>query len=52
MAARKMRSDATVKTIEKKLGLKKGTIRNADGRKARADKTLKKLRKEASGKAK
>lgn len=43
---RKTRSDATVKTVEKKLGVPKGTIRNpGTGRKTRKDTTLGTLRK-------
>jgi hypothetical protein len=43
---RKIRSDIKVGTLEKKLGLKSGAIRNADGSDARSDKRLGTLRKE------
>lgn len=46
--ARKTRSDATVGSIEKKLGVAPGTIRNPDGTDARSDKKLGTLRKEAA----
>ena len=44
---RKTRSDCTVGTFEKKLGLPKGTLRNTDGRKTRKDKTIGAIRREA-----
>lgn len=43
---RKIRSDIKVGTLEKRLGVKPGTIRNADGSDARSDKRLGTLRKE------
>ena len=43
---RKIRSDIKVGTLEKKLGLKPGAIRNPDGSDARSDKRLGTLRKE------
>lgn len=43
---RKIRSDARVRTIEKRLGAK-DIIRNPDGSNARSDKKLGTLRKEA-----
>jgi len=43
---RKIRSDIKVGTLEKKLGLKPGAIRNADGSDARSDKRLRTLQKE------
>jgi len=46
MMVRKIRSDIKVGTLEKKLGLKPGAIRNADGSDARSDKRLGTLRKE------
>jgi len=46
MAARKIRGDARVGNVEKRLGLKPGTIRNPDGSDARSDKRLDTLRKE------
>ena len=44
---RKIRSDITVGSLEKKLGIKEGSIRHEDGRKVRKDKTLGAMRKEA-----
>lgn len=44
---RKVRSDCTVGTFEKKNGLPNGTIRNKDGRKTRKDKLIGTIRKEA-----
>lgn len=49
---RKIRSDAQVGTVEKKLGLPEGTIRNKTGRNTRADKLVGTLRKEAAKKGK
>lgn len=46
MAARKIRGDARVGNVEKRLGLKPGTIRNPDGSDARSDKRIDTLRKE------
>lgn len=46
MAARKIRSDSTVKSAEKRLGIK-DAIRNPDGTNARGDKLIGTLRKEA-----
>ena len=45
--ARKIRSDCTVGTLEKKYGLPAGTIRNKDGRDTRSDKLVGTIRKEA-----
>lgn len=45
--ARKIRSDITVGSLEEKLGVAPGTIRNPDGRDTRSDKKLGTLRKEA-----
>ena len=42
---RKPRSDMVVGTLEGKLGLKPGTIRNPDGRDTRSDKQIGKLKK-------
>jgi hypothetical protein len=42
---RKVRSDCTVGTFEKKNGLPNGTVRNRDGRDSRSDKTIKTVRK-------
>ncbi len=42
--ARKVRKDKTVKSLEKDLGLPKGTIRNKDGRKTRSDAQVGNLR--------
>ncbi len=50
MAARKIRSDSTVKSAEKRLGVK-NSIRNADGSNARSDKKIGTLRKEAAKKS-
>ena len=44
---RKIRSDCTVGTLEKKYGLPAGTIRNKDGRDTRSDKKIGTIRKEA-----
>lgn len=50
--ARKIRSDCTVGTLEKKLGLSAGTIRNKNGRDTRSDKLVGTIRKEALRKTK
>lgn len=50
--ARKIRSDCTVGTLEKKLGLPAGTIRNKNGRDTRSDKRIGTIRKEAERKGK
>ena len=47
---RKIRSDCTVGTLEKKYGLPAGTIRNKDGRETRSDKLVGTIRKEAARK--
>jgi len=47
---RKIRSDATVKTVEKTRGLPPGTIRNPNGRDTRSDKKVETIRKESSKK--
>jgi hypothetical protein len=44
--SRKIRSDIRVGSLEKKLGLEAGAIRNPDGSDARSDKKLSTLRKE------
>lgn len=44
---RKVRSDCTVGTFEKKNDLPPGTIRNEDGRDTRSDKKIGTIRKEA-----
>ena len=44
---RKTRSDIRVENLEKKLGIKPGSIRHESGRKVRKDKTLGAMRKEA-----
>jgi hypothetical protein len=49
MAARKIRSDSTVKSAENRLGIK-NAIRNADGTNARGDKKIETLRKEEAQK--
>jgi hypothetical protein len=50
MTARKIRSDSTVKSAEKRLGIK-NAIRNPDGTNARSDKLIGTLRKEVAKKA-
>jgi hypothetical protein len=45
---RKIRSDKTVGSVEKDLGLSTGAIRNEDGRDTRSDKKLGTIRKEQS----
>lgn len=45
--ARKIRKDITVGSLEKKLKLAPGSIKNIDGRDARSDKKLETLQKEA-----
>lgn len=50
--ARRIRSDCTVGTLEKKLGLPAGTIRNKNGRDTRSDKRIGTIRKEAERKGK
>ena len=49
---RKVRSDCTVGTFEKKNGLPPGTIRNPDGRDTRSDKLIGTIRKEAEKRSK
>ena len=44
---RRIRSDCRVGTLEKKLGLPAGTIRNKNGRDTRSDKKIATIRKEA-----
>jgi hypothetical protein len=48
---RKIRSDSTVKTAEKRLGIKDG-IKNPDGTNARGDKLIRTLRQEYAKKGK
>ena len=48
--ARKLRSDCTVGTAEKKLGLPPGTFRNSNGRDTRSDKKIGTIREEAKKK--
>ncbi len=43
---RKIRSDIRIGTLEKKLGLGEGSIKNPNGSNARSDKKLSTLRKE------
>ena len=50
--ARKMRSDATLKTVASKLGVDESLFRTESGRKKRNDTKLKTLRKEAEKKSK
>lgn len=47
---RKLRSDCTVGTAERNLGLPPGTFRNPDGRDTRSDKKIKTIREEAQKK--
>lgn len=47
---RKIRSDCTVGSMEKRYGLPPGTIRNKDGRDTRSDKLVKTIRDEAKKK--
>lgn len=49
---RKLRSDCTVGTAEKKFGLPPGTFRNENGRDTRSDKLIGTIRKEAEKKKK
>ena len=44
--ARKTRGDCTVKTLEKKIGLPPGSIRNQSGRDTRGDKRVSTIRRE------
>ncbi len=46
--ARKVRSDCTIGSLEKKLNLPAGSFRNKDGRDTRSDKLVGTLRKEYS----
>ena len=48
---RRIRSDSTVKSAEKRLGLK-DSIKNTDGTNARSDKLIRTLRKEYARKGK
>ena len=48
--ARRVRSDCTVGSLERKLGLPPGTIRNKNGRDTRSDKKVKTIRREAGRK--
>lgn len=45
---RKVRSDCTVGTFEKKRGIPIGTLRHENGRKIRKDKTIGSIRKDKS----
>ena len=47
MMARKIRSDIKVGNLEKKLGIKPGSIRTETGRDVRSDKQLGTMRKQA-----
>jgi hypothetical protein len=49
---RKVRSDCTVGTFEKKNGLPSGTIRNPDGRDTRSDKKIGTIRQESEKRGK
>ncbi len=46
MGIRKIRSDCTVGSLEKRFGLPSGTIRNKNGRDTRSDKKIGTIRKE------
>lgn len=48
--SRKLRSDCTVGTAEKKFGLPAGTFRNVNGRDTRSDKKIGTIRREAEKK--
>lgn len=48
--ARKIRKDATIKTVAKKTGIPEESFRNEDGRKTRNDKLVGTARKEAERK--
>ncbi len=48
MTTRKIRKDSTVKSAEKRLGIK-NAIRNPDGSNARSDKLIGTLRKQQAG---
>lgn len=52
MTNRKIRSDCTIGSLEKKQGLPPGTMRNFDGSDARSDKQVGTIRKEAEKKNK
>lgn len=47
--ARKIRSDCTLGSLAKKLGIPKTAFRNKNGRATRSDKLLKTIRKELKG---
>lgn len=47
---RRIRSDATVGSVEKTRGLPPGTIRNKNGRDTRSDKKIETIRKESKKK--
>ena len=47
MKKRKIRSDCTVGSLERKNGLPPGTIRNVNGRDTRSDKRVGTIRKQA-----
>ena len=46
---RQVRSDITVGSLERKPGVKPGTVKDSDGRDTRSDKKLGTLRKEQKG---
>lgn len=48
---RKVRSDCTVETFEKKRGIPIGTLRHESGRKIRKDKTIGAIRRDKSSKS-
>lgn len=49
---RQIRSDCTIGSLEKKLGIPAGSFRNSNGRDTRSDKLLGTLRKQAQKKKK
>lgn len=50
MPNKKIRGDAKLSTVAKKLGVPESVFRNEDGRKTRSDKLLKTMRKESTKK--
>lgn len=50
MAARKIRSDCTLKTLIEKTGIPGNAFRNSNGRKTRVDKLVGTMRKEFNNK--
>ena len=48
--SKRMRSDAKLETVAKKLGIPEESFRNPDGKKTRKDKLLRTMRKDAEKK--